>query len=479
MVLKIKRKLGTTEVQYKIICAGSKFDLGADKTVTVCFRGQSYSAKTHKSVKGRIDGLTKMYRDYPEVFALNNEIELEYDEAKNVINITTDIKINGIREEGSPLADKAPCPNEGAETSLDNRERFTPEISDFPVMSVDFDFYGQVMNILHEPYSDGMEAASIGKLIVFSDSYLLDHIYVFERHGGTGKFLITTLRYEEGEETGYAQLPFILKNEMESVYLYWGGFSNVYKTDIYTGETKRIVKDLGKNPSVFLDYITAFRVDDNGRVICLVESLGQNDSIESVVIKCGRNSWKIPRKYYWRYGKAGEVKMCGVSDEETCSIYCYGNHFFRVNADSGEMDTIFDEDMDYNEEEDAYYSLNMCDVLPFRNVKKEGSLRWESIKDGTDNSPYDGSSVYYTPGGKNAIGVTRSYYFFVAERDDYFRDDNCDGKYLVEEMFYTNAACVPETFHMINGMNAIVKVKEDQISIVDFDERRIYTFDLM
>ncbi|MCR5022749.1 MAG: hypothetical protein K6A90_00230 [Lachnospiraceae bacterium] len=475
-MMKIKRKLGKTDVQYKIICAGSEFDIGADKIVTVCFRGQSYSAKMHKSTKGRIDGLSKLYNDFPGVFTLDNEIDLEYDEEKSEVNITESAANNEFSKVFYALPDEEPSPDEEAESDKDNKERLSPDISDFPVMTVDCDSYSRVMNILHEPYSYGLGAASLGKLTVFYNGSLMEKICVFERDGGEGTYFTTKLRYE-GEDSYYSQLPFILKYEAGSVYLYWGNFSAIFRTDIYSGETKCIVKDIDKKSTVFDDSIKAFRVLDNGEVVYLVESLGQNDSHEKMVIKCGHKSWKIPRKYYWSDGEAGELKLCGVTDD---TIYCYGNHLFGIDADSGEMNIIFDENMDYDEEEEAYYNLNMCDVLPFRNVKSSGRKEWKSIKDGSDARPFNLRNVYYTAGGDIAIGVTwGDYYFFVARKEESFNDDIFHSeKFLVEKMIHTNAVSVPEDFHMIDGLNAIVRVREHKIAIVDFGERKIYTFNL-
>ena len=80
-----KRKLGTTDVKYKIICAGKSFDIGANKQVDVVFQGRIYQAKMHSKTKGRIDGLSQLYVDAG--LKEGDELKLTYDAGAGTIHI--------------------------------------------------------------------------------------------------------------------------------------------------------------------------------------------------------------------------------------------------------------------------------------------------------------------------------------------------------------------------------------------------------
>ena len=79
------RKLGATDIKYKIICAGSKFHIGFNQPVVVEYKGKSYQAKMHSTSKGRIDGLGKMFSDFS--FSEGQELTLSYDSLSNSIKI--------------------------------------------------------------------------------------------------------------------------------------------------------------------------------------------------------------------------------------------------------------------------------------------------------------------------------------------------------------------------------------------------------
>ena len=83
-----RRKLGATDIKYKIICAGSGFDIGAGKSVTVSYNGKSYQAKMHSKTKGRIDGLGALYGDAN--FIEGQELDLLYDGFTNTIKIQSE-----------------------------------------------------------------------------------------------------------------------------------------------------------------------------------------------------------------------------------------------------------------------------------------------------------------------------------------------------------------------------------------------------
>ena len=79
------RVLGATDVKYKIICAGSKFDVGCNKPVIVEYNGRKYQAKMHSKTKGRIDGLGELFSDFS--FCEGQELQLSYDAFSNTIKI--------------------------------------------------------------------------------------------------------------------------------------------------------------------------------------------------------------------------------------------------------------------------------------------------------------------------------------------------------------------------------------------------------
>ena len=82
------RVLGPTDIKYKIICAGSKFDIGFNKPVVVEYNGKRYQAKMHSKTKGRIDGLGVMFSDF--AFYEGQELKLSYDAHTNIVKIQTE-----------------------------------------------------------------------------------------------------------------------------------------------------------------------------------------------------------------------------------------------------------------------------------------------------------------------------------------------------------------------------------------------------
>lgn len=80
------RVLSPTDINYKIICAGSGFDIGQGRPVNVSFEGRRYQAKMHSKTKGRIDGLSQLYADF--AFTEGQELSLSYDEGTNTIEIS-------------------------------------------------------------------------------------------------------------------------------------------------------------------------------------------------------------------------------------------------------------------------------------------------------------------------------------------------------------------------------------------------------
>lgn len=61
--LEVEKEIGNTDVKYNICTFGSKFHVGFGVTVTIRINGKMYSAKSHKTAKGRIDGMKKLYSE--------------------------------------------------------------------------------------------------------------------------------------------------------------------------------------------------------------------------------------------------------------------------------------------------------------------------------------------------------------------------------------------------------------------------------
>ena len=58
--LETVKTLTATDVKYGILTFGAKFHVGFGVPVTVEVNGTEYSAKTHGSTKGRVDGVKRM-----------------------------------------------------------------------------------------------------------------------------------------------------------------------------------------------------------------------------------------------------------------------------------------------------------------------------------------------------------------------------------------------------------------------------------
>ncbi|MBD5545507.1 MAG: toll/interleukin-1 receptor domain-containing protein [Lachnospiraceae bacterium] len=61
--LKVTKTLNNTDVKYKICTFGSEFNIESGIKVTIEFGGRRYEGKTHSSTKGRIDGLSRLYKE--------------------------------------------------------------------------------------------------------------------------------------------------------------------------------------------------------------------------------------------------------------------------------------------------------------------------------------------------------------------------------------------------------------------------------
>lgn len=79
----ITKAVGPTDAKYKIFQFGTRFHVGFDHLVTVVMNGNSYSAKMHKTIKGRLDRLSDLYRE--EKLAEGDTVEARYSAKENTI----------------------------------------------------------------------------------------------------------------------------------------------------------------------------------------------------------------------------------------------------------------------------------------------------------------------------------------------------------------------------------------------------------
>lgn len=59
----VVKTIGDTDVKYNICTFGAKFHIGFGVPVTIIINGTSYEFKMHKTAKGRIDGMKKLYAE--------------------------------------------------------------------------------------------------------------------------------------------------------------------------------------------------------------------------------------------------------------------------------------------------------------------------------------------------------------------------------------------------------------------------------
>lgn len=90
----IKHKLTKTQVKFGILTLGSRNDVGQNiplgKTIELVVNDDKpIKITTHKTIKGRIDGLTKTYSKHPELVE-NTEIEVSFDVNNLILTIKTE-----------------------------------------------------------------------------------------------------------------------------------------------------------------------------------------------------------------------------------------------------------------------------------------------------------------------------------------------------------------------------------------------------
>lgn len=83
--LETVKTLTATDVKYGILTFGSKFHVGFGVPVTVAVNGTEYSAKTHASTKGRVDGIKRMLSD--QGLKEGDIVHASYDGRTNVIRL--------------------------------------------------------------------------------------------------------------------------------------------------------------------------------------------------------------------------------------------------------------------------------------------------------------------------------------------------------------------------------------------------------
>lgn len=61
--LSVEKTVGNTDMKYNICTLGAKFHIGFRVPVTIRMGGNAYACKTHATIKGRIDGMKKLYTE--------------------------------------------------------------------------------------------------------------------------------------------------------------------------------------------------------------------------------------------------------------------------------------------------------------------------------------------------------------------------------------------------------------------------------
>lgn len=174
--MKCSRILKPTDINYKIICAGSGFDIGQDKPVNVSFQGRLYQAKMHSKIKGRIDGLSLLYADFP--FTEGQELMLSYDEETNTINIAHPL---GMSPTGSTRSDEATDPQDGENQFPGSKTAEEKKYSQAEIADI---FIGMDSVVRHQEYychnhyAEGLHVAVNRNWVIYGggdwgDNYLL------------------------------------------------------------------------------------------------------------------------------------------------------------------------------------------------------------------------------------------------------------------------------------------------------------------
>lgn len=81
--LETEKVLGKTDIKYNICTFGANFHIGFGVQLIIKINGYKYNCKTHKSSKGRIDGMKKIYMD--NNIKLGDRLYARYSAAQNVL----------------------------------------------------------------------------------------------------------------------------------------------------------------------------------------------------------------------------------------------------------------------------------------------------------------------------------------------------------------------------------------------------------
>ena len=81
----IKKVISETDIKYNICTFGAKFHIGFGVPVTIRMKDQDYSFKTHNKVKGRIDGMKKLYSE--NYITLGTTLWAEYSDETHTISL--------------------------------------------------------------------------------------------------------------------------------------------------------------------------------------------------------------------------------------------------------------------------------------------------------------------------------------------------------------------------------------------------------
>lgn len=89
----IIHEITETQKKFGILTLGSKNAIGEilpkEKSIRIKFNGEEYTDRrvsTHKTTKGRIDGLTSLYAKYPEI-QVGTKMEISFDVKTNILDI--------------------------------------------------------------------------------------------------------------------------------------------------------------------------------------------------------------------------------------------------------------------------------------------------------------------------------------------------------------------------------------------------------
>lgn len=89
----IEHKMTKTQIKFGILTLGSRNDVGQNiplgKEISLIINdGEPIQVTTHKSVRGRVDGLTRIYAEYPELTE-DKEVKVSFDLTKLILTIDT------------------------------------------------------------------------------------------------------------------------------------------------------------------------------------------------------------------------------------------------------------------------------------------------------------------------------------------------------------------------------------------------------